>query len=182
MNHIQSHTNCACKKTNAENITLGSELNVRKRYCSSDRNIKKQLYIGFKWPWKQALFQWASLPRSTMFQCPCVCVCSLRALMFESLLLPQNNHLHMLMFLHIPELYCVCVGRQFHVRGIPPTFLHLHCFYITTSMLCPHKQKHSIIIIHFLKPHPMLLPASNEKNKSFCAAVFSKWEVAVIST
>lgn len=79
------------------------------------------------------------------------CVCSLRALMFESLLLPQNNHLHMLMFLHMPELYCVCVGRQFHVRGIPPTFLHLHCFYIITSMLCPRKQKPNIIIIYFSK-------------------------------
>ena len=122
-----------------------------------------------------------------MLERPCVCVCSQRALMFDSLLLPQNNHLHMLMFPHMPELCCVCVGRQFHGRGIPPTFLHLHCFYIITSMLCPHKQKHNIIIIIyiFLKPHPTLLPASDElvpnKNKDFCAAVFSNWE-AVIST
>lgn len=122
---------------------------------------KSPLCIGFKRPWKQALFQMSIIT----LDISAFSVCAHEV--FLHVLLPLHNCLHVFMFAHTPDLHCACastLGRQYHVRGMPPTFLHLHCFYIIATMLCPRDQLNWIFKSYFQSFH---LP--REGKTKYCA-------------
>ncbi len=106
-----------------QSVTLINEFSVRK--C--DSFCLPETYKLFMWVFSKGV-KTSTVPHDhhypghQCFKWDCVC---LLLHIFESLLLP--NCLRVIMFLCMPQLYCVhAVGRQFHVWGMPPTFIHLH--------------------------------------------------------